>query len=1243
MNQKLQLPVKLASFLILIALLAAPGVGWGQTLPSAFDLSSGNYSFTSWAASSTAGTYPSNMYFHRTGTQDPGLAVEMTTNYTTAYNLTSGTRINGMDADGITFVNTGTSGNLGAAVVGLNTTGRTNIQVSWLGGTHTQTDNNRVYAIRLQYRIGAGSWTDVSGPVEYSSSGQTVGHTTSFGPTTLPAGCENQATVYLRWKYYSISGSGGTRPRLRLDEISVTSSGSAATPPTLTADATNNNVDNDIDITFTDDATWRAAVTAVKIGGTSLTVTTDYELAAGNLKLKPSGGNTLLTTSGSKSVTVEATGYNTTSVTQQINAGAPTANSTASISSPLGAGTTRTVTCTARDQYNNVVSGYTFKFDLVTLDSDLTTDESYTVDGTAYTADAGNVDLASATNASGISTFDITIPALVDGNDGVMIQVQLANGTTDIGDSFDYIKTPAQITLTGTDPGSASFQLGTSYNVLYRIAVAVSNDVANLSELEWITNGTYLAADIPANGFKLWYSADASFGGDSQLASVSSVSTGSGEILSFSGFNQQFAIGTAYLFITTDISASATVGNTISGEATANGDFTFSGGASFSGSTFGSGNLHTIAAGPSVLQAGDIAFIGYATDSPDRFAFITFVDINANTQITFTDNGWRADNTWRSNENSGTWTAPASGIPAGSIIQIEGTTVTGGGTMSAGLTGLSGDGDQVIAYQGTSGSPSFISAINMDWGVWQADATNSNTSALPTGLTNNVNANAVTQENGYYSGPTNGTINFLRAAINNPANWVTTNDNSGQTWPSWSFNFGSSTTLSSSVTLLNLTVDAGESLTITDGASLITNGTVTGTATVQKNISDSDFHLFTLPVNQPLPASPTFIGFYVDDYIEANGAWTRMVDADNLQPLRGYSISNESGALSLDFSGPLFTGDQTFSNLSYTPAAGGYLYGWNLVGNPFPSAVDPDVAPFVTNGLNGFAYVWSGSLGNYLTAPLTGGAGTLTGNIIPSAQGFFVRTEAAGANLTIPNAARVHSTQSFYKNNETFENTIMLTASGNEAEDRMMFAVNPESTAGYDYNFDAYKLFGNAEAPQLYTSILDINQDIINLSISSVDVIEAETEFPVMFKAGVDGNYTITSSYPESFMSGSQIILTDNLTGLRHDLRQNPVYAFSAAAGDDANRFKLSFATVGIEEPSGLNIGVYAAGNQIRLVLPELMKGRVNISNLAGQLLYSQNFNGSGELGIGASYPAGVYLVTVISANGSTTRKVFVN
>ena len=78
------------------------------------------------------------------------------------------------------------------------------------------------------------------------------------------------------------------------------------------------------------------------------------------MQLKPSNGNSLLTTSGLKSVAVVATGYSDAAVTQQINAGAPTSNSTATIDLPLALNSTRTVTASAKDQYNNMVPGYIF-------------------------------------------------------------------------------------------------------------------------------------------------------------------------------------------------------------------------------------------------------------------------------------------------------------------------------------------------------------------------------------------------------------------------------------------------------------------------------------------------------------------------------------------------------------------------------------------------------------------------------------------------------------------------------------------------------------------------------------------------------------------------------------------------------------------------------------------------------------------------------------------------------------------
>lgn len=209
------------------------------TYPVPFDLSLGNYAFTEWSSSNPAETYPTSMIFHRTSTQDPLLSTEMTTNYTGAYNLTSGSRINGLGISGISFVNTSTAGNLGAAVLALNTLNRTNIQVTWTGGfVRIAGTTTREYRIRLQYRIGdTGSFqdvTDASGnPIEYIYN-EYVSHP---NPTTLPPHSQtfsvalpsivdDQPIVYLRWKYYFLGSGSGNRPELRIDDIYVSSESS---------------------------------------------------------------------------------------------------------------------------------------------------------------------------------------------------------------------------------------------------------------------------------------------------------------------------------------------------------------------------------------------------------------------------------------------------------------------------------------------------------------------------------------------------------------------------------------------------------------------------------------------------------------------------------------------------------------------------------------------------------------------------------------------------------------------------------------------------------------------------------------------------------------------------------------------------------------------------------------------------------------------------------------------------------
>lgn len=199
--------------------------------PTVHPLCSGNYTFTQWDASNAAGTYPASMSFHSTSTSDPNASVSMTGTYAAAYNLTGGSRINGIGSDGIAFANTGTAsngGHLGTAVLGLNTLGRTNVTVSWLNGTQSVgsgTPTPRDYRMQLEYRVGGNAWQVVPG-TEYQTLGTAQGNTQNFGPVVLPQDAENQPVVYLQWRYFQqASNNGGSRPAIRLDEISVISTG----------------------------------------------------------------------------------------------------------------------------------------------------------------------------------------------------------------------------------------------------------------------------------------------------------------------------------------------------------------------------------------------------------------------------------------------------------------------------------------------------------------------------------------------------------------------------------------------------------------------------------------------------------------------------------------------------------------------------------------------------------------------------------------------------------------------------------------------------------------------------------------------------------------------------------------------------------------------------------------------------------------------------------------------------------
>lgn len=172
----------------------------------------------------------------------------------------------------------------------------------------------------------------------------------------------------------------------------------------------------------------------------------------------------------------------------------------------------------------------------------------------------------------------------------------------------------------------------------------------------------------------------------------------------------------------------------------------------------------------SAQAAGDVAIVGFRADDPDEFALVALAPVPGGTEIAFTDNGWRSTGEFRATEGTFRYTVPATGLAPGAVVEFSG--FSGPAFAAAG--------DQLLAYVGPDDAPTFLYALNVEGdATWQADATSSNTSALPTGLANGTTAVAVQEaDNVAYAGPTSGTRAELLAAIGDPSNWA--GDNTGR-------------------------------------------------------------------------------------------------------------------------------------------------------------------------------------------------------------------------------------------------------------------------------------------------------------------------------------------------------------------------------------------------------------------------------------------------------------------------------
>ena len=292
------------------------------------------------------------------------------------------------------------------------------------------------------------------------------------------------------------------------------------------------------------------------------------------------------------------------------------------------------------------------------------------------------------------------------------------------------------------------------------------------------------------------------------------------------------------------------------------------------------------------LTTGDIAFISFNADE-DGWAIATFVDIDPNTSIYFTDNEATSTTAFNTGESYFQWVSGTSTISAGTVIRfsaVDSSTLLASsvGTLSratvSGSTnyGLSGSGDIVYAFLGSSAaSPTKILTA-----VSSGDTVTPGDPITNAGLTVGTNAILLrtSADYGEYTGSRTGQSSFAnyKSSVFNVANWTvdqtdgiyantvpnTTNFTITAANPTVNLSVSSNAGTEAGTTVITVTATASSSVSSDQTVNLGVTGT---------GITAGDYNLSNSTITIPNGQTTGSVTFTVVDDVLVEGTETAIL------------------------------------------------------------------------------------------------------------------------------------------------------------------------------------------------------------------------------------------------------------------------------------------------------------------------------------------------------------------------------
>lgn len=289
--------------------------------------------------------------------------------------------------------------------------------------------------------------------------------------------------------------------------------------------------------------------------------------------------------------------------------------------------------------------------------------------------------------------------------------------------------------------------------------------------------------------------------------------------------------------------------------------------------------------------------------------------------------------------------------------------------------------------------------------------------------------------------------------------------------------------------------------------------------------------------------------------------WVAATNITNaLTPGKGYLVYLGDGATStnditIETDGAITQGNFNFGVTYLNSSLGSAEDGWNLIANPYPSAIDWDAAGWTKTNVSGTIYVYNADIGNYATYS-TGGASTNGGSrYIAAGQGFFVKASAASPSLILTESCKTDNNPNLLRlgsNHKAQPGFIRVKAQGYaNFKDETVIRFLENATSGFDGELDAYKLNSMDYGA---INISTINQQK-ELSINSFNTSAFEINIPLLVTTTVSTQTSLTLDGLNYFPIGTCLTLEDIYTNQIIDLNYNNTYTFNLSDTTKHARF----------------------------------------------------------------------------------------